>query len=70
VYADGHVYLTARKGIITVIEAGRQFKILAQNDLGEVMTSSPVITNGRIYLRTFQSLYAIQGKPAGATASE
>ncbi|MBW3538969.1 MAG: PQQ-binding-like beta-propeller repeat protein [Planctomycetes bacterium] len=60
VYADGHIYTTARDGVITVTKAGRDFEIVAQNELGEDMASSPVISNGTIYLRTFDALWAIR----------
>ena len=59
VYADGHIYTTARKGVVTVMKAGPKFEIVAQNDLGESISASPVISNGRIYIRTFDALYAI-----------
>ena len=59
VYADGHIYTTARKGIVTVVKAGPQFEIVSQNDMQESISSSPVISNGRIYIRTFDALYAI-----------
>jgi outer membrane protein assembly factor BamB len=62
VYADGHIYLTARKGIVTVVKAGREFEVVAKNDLGEPITASPVISGGRIYLRSFDALYAIGAK--------
>ncbi len=59
VVADGKLYLTARDGVITVVALGREFKLLAQNRMGEDISSSPVISGRRIYLRTFQALYAI-----------
>jgi len=59
VYADGKIYLTARKGIVTVVKAGREFEILASNELGESISASPAISNGRIYIRSFDALYAI-----------
>lgn len=59
VAADGKIYTTSRGGVVTVTAAGPEFKILAQNKLGEDMSASPAISNGRIYLRTFDSLYAI-----------
>jgi outer membrane protein assembly factor BamB len=59
VYADGRIYLTARDGVVTVVKAGRQFEILATNDTEDPMTSSPAISNGRIYLRGFGNLWAI-----------
>jgi outer membrane protein assembly factor BamB len=60
VYADGKIYVTARKGVVTVIKAGREFEVIAKNDLGEVTTASPVISNGTIYIRTFDALWAIR----------
>jgi outer membrane protein assembly factor BamB len=59
VYADGHIYTTARNGIISVIKAGPKFEIVQQNDMQESISASPVISNGRIYIRTFDALYAI-----------
>jgi outer membrane protein assembly factor BamB len=62
VYADGHIYLTARKGIVTVVKAGREFEVVATNNMQEPITASPVISGGRIYLRSFDALYAIGAK--------
>ena len=47
---------------VTVVEAGRTFKIMSQNDLGESLAASPAISNGTIYLRTFDVLWAIRSK--------
>ncbi len=62
VYADGKVYLTSRIGVITVIKAGRDFEVLAENDLGEPISASPVFANGTLYLRGFENLWAIKNK--------
>jgi outer membrane protein assembly factor BamB len=62
VYGDGHLYTCARNGKISVIEAGKELAIDSVNDLGEEITASPAIANGRIYVRTFQSLWAIGEK--------
>ena len=63
VYADGKLYLTARDGTISVVAAGKEFNMLAQNDLGgESISSSPAVANGRIYFRTFDALWAIEQK--------
>ena len=59
VYANGHIYLTSRDGVITVVKAGREFKIVASNSMGEVIAASPAIANGTLYLRSYQALYAI-----------
>jgi hypothetical protein len=60
VLADGRLYLTARDGRVTVVQAGREFKVLAVNELGEDQSASPAISAGTIYLRTFKHLYAIR----------
>ena len=58
-YADGHIYLTARDGVISVVKAGRKFELVASNELGEAISSSPAISGGKIYFRTFDSLIAV-----------
>jgi outer membrane protein assembly factor BamB len=61
VMAGGHIYLTARDGYITVVKPGREFKVVAENKLdGESITATPAISNGTIYLRTFDRLFAIR----------
>ena len=60
VYADGRIYLTARDGTVTVVKAGTDFEILATNSLDELISASPAISGGRIYLRTFAGLYAVK----------
>lgn len=62
IYADGHIYFCAKDGMCTVMKAGREFEIVAQNDLGEPITASPVVSNGVLYLRSYNALYAIRGK--------
>jgi outer membrane protein assembly factor BamB len=63
VYADGKIFLTARDGTISVVAAGKEFKMLSQNNLsGESISSSPAIADGRIYFRTFDALWAIEQK--------
>jgi len=61
VAADGHVYLTARDGVVTVIKAGPKFEQVAVNKLPDSLYASPALSNGRIYLRGFATLYAIGG---------
>jgi len=59
VYADGKIFLIARDGKVTVVKPGKKFEVIAQNDIEEPLASSPAISNGRIYLRSFEALYAI-----------
>jgi len=62
VSADGKIYIVGREGIGLVVQAGREFKILATNDLKDTTYASPAISNGRIYIRTWKHLYCIGNK--------
>ena len=44
------------------MKMGRAFEVLAENELGEPQTASPVISNGTLYMRTYEALYAIRAK--------
>lgn len=59
VYADGHIYLTARDGMVSVVKTGKTFEMVAQNNLEEDVAASPAISNGRIYFRTFKHLWSV-----------
>ena len=58
VAADGKVYMVSQTGKVTVLGAGRPWKILAVNDLGEDCYATPAIADGRIYIRTRDALYS------------
>jgi outer membrane protein assembly factor BamB len=66
VAADGKVYFTNEQGQVTVLKAGAQFEVLAQNPLGEVCLSTPAISDGAIYFRTEGHVVAV-GRPKAAT---
>jgi outer membrane protein assembly factor BamB len=59
VVADGKLYVTSEDGITTVLEAGREFKVLAENDLAGYTLSSPAISEGQIFIRTDKYLFCI-----------
>lgn len=61
VYADGNIYICAKDGVCTVVKAGRNFELVASNEMGgEPITASPVIANGTLFIRTYDALYAIR----------
>jgi len=62
VYADGKIFTTSRRGWITVTKAGREFKVLAENSMGDDISASLAISNGTIYIRSFGALWAIRGR--------
>ena len=59
VLADGKIYITNEDGLTSVFRAGPKFEILAENDFGEYVLSSPAVSNGQIFIRTDKFLYAI-----------
>ena len=62
VVADGKLYLVGREGTMPVVKAGKEFDLVAKNKLPDTFTSSPAISNGRIYLRGWNYLWAIGEK--------
>jgi outer membrane protein assembly factor BamB len=59
VWADGKIYFLAENGRMTVIEDGPEFKVAAQNDLGEKCCASPAIAQGNLFIRSDKTLYCI-----------
>lgn len=60
VLIGNHILLCAKDGTCTVVKAGRDFEIVAKNELSEPITASPAVANGTLYIRTYDALYAIQ----------
>jgi outer membrane protein assembly factor BamB len=62
IWVDGRVYLLSEQGKTTIIEAEPQFKILAENDLGEKCCASPAVSQGHIFIRSEHNLFCIRPK--------
>jgi len=60
VHVNGKIFLTNDDGQTFVVEAGRQFKLLRTNELGEQTLASPALVDGTWYWRTANSLRAIR----------
>lgn len=70
VAADGLLYLTNEEGEVHVIEAGREYKKVRTNLLGEICLTTPAISRGMMLFRTRNYLVAVGNKKAaegGAT---
>jgi outer membrane protein assembly factor BamB len=61
VAADGRIYVTSQRGLVTVVTAGDALEVLARNDLGEVVQASPVPVDDLLFIRTATQLYAFRG---------
>src|SRR5262249_35794117 len=57
--ADGKVYVTTEDGEPFVIKAGAGFEVIAKNPLGEIVLSTPAISDGTLYIRTTGNVLAI-----------
>ena len=59
VAADGRIYLSSEDGEILVVAAGRQFRLVATNTMGEPLMASPALSDGVMYVRAASTLFAI-----------
>jgi outer membrane protein assembly factor BamB len=57
--ADGKIYVSNEEGQTFVIKAGPQFELLGTNELGELVLSTPAISDSVLYVRTSASVLAI-----------
>ncbi len=62
VAADGKIYVAAEDGKAAVIQAGADWQLLRVNDMEEGMKATPALLDGKIYLRTANSLYCFAQK--------
>lgn len=62
VVADGKVYLASEGGAVVVLAAGPEFKLLAENELGELIMATPVVVDDCVFIRTEGHLYCFQKK--------
>jgi outer membrane protein assembly factor BamB len=63
IYADGRVYFFSEEGKVTVIDAGRSFKVLAENYLDDGFMASPAVDGRALFLRTKTHVYRVEGPP-------
>jgi hypothetical protein len=59
VAADGRLYFASEDGDVFVVRAGAPYAEIAKNPVGEVIMSTPAISNGTIYIRTMGGVVAI-----------
>ena len=58
VAADGRIYFASDSGVVTVIAAGEELKVLSRNPLDERIMATPAIVDDTLYVRTDSKLYA------------
>jgi len=61
-FADGKIFLTSEDGKGTVLAAGREFKVLEENELGERTFAAFAAADGSLFVRTDKQLYCFKDK--------
>jgi len=64
VAAEGKVFFTGEEGEVHVVRAGPRFELLARNPLGELILSTPAVSEGVLFFRTRGHLVAIGARAA------
>lgn len=57
--AGGKVYFFSKEGKAAIVDAVRQFKVIARADLGEEIVASPAAAAGDLFVRTRGHIYRI-----------
>lgn len=57
VAADGKVYAADETGQVSVIKPGADWSVIRTNPMGEAVYATPVVMDGRLFVRTQEALY-------------
>jgi outer membrane protein assembly factor BamB len=57
---DGKVYIASEHGKVVVLRAAGDWEILAINDFDSDIYATPALSEGTMYIRTRDALYAIE----------
>jgi outer membrane protein assembly factor BamB len=68
VAADGKLYFASEDGDVMVVKAGPKYEFLGTNPMGEVMMATPAVSDGTLFIRTKDNLYAVGAAPAPTAA--
>jgi len=60
VAAEGKIYFANEDGKVAVVKAGREWEVLAVNELDEAIHATPALSGGQVYLRTSEGLYRFE----------
>ena len=59
-HADGRIYISNKEGKTTIIKPGREFKVLAVNQLDGFLGASPSVAGKSLLLRSKTHLYRVE----------
>jgi outer membrane protein assembly factor BamB len=67
IHANGRIYFCNQEGMTTVVKAGHDFKVLAENQLDEGFMASPAVVGNALFLRSNTHLYRIENQAKAAS---
>lgn len=70
VASDGKIYLSSEDGEVFVVKAGPKHELLSTNPVGEVMMSTPAISDGLVIVRGINHLFAFGEAAPAKTAKK
>ena len=59
IFADGKIWMLDRGGMMHILKPGRELEILAQPELGEESSCTPVMVGDGLFIRGTENLYRI-----------
>jgi outer membrane protein assembly factor BamB len=62
VAGDGKIYTASGQGVVTIFAAGNKAEVLSSRDFDERIAATPVLADGRVYVRTEKALYCFGAK--------
>ena len=58
-YIDGKIYIGDEDGDVTVLQAGKELKVIAESNMNSSVYSTPVPANGVLYINNRNQLFAL-----------
>ena len=60
IYADGKIYVCSEEGKVAVLAPEKEFKLLAENRLGNGIMAAPIAVGRALFIRTKSDIYRIE----------
>lgn len=62
--ADGKVYFASEPGVLTIMAAQKDWRILSSRDFREKIFATPAVSGGNLFIRTEEAMYSFHAAPA------
>jgi outer membrane protein assembly factor BamB len=62
VAGDGKIYACNEAGVMSIIKAGTNWSVIGKHDFGEKILATPVVIEGRMFIRTETAVYCFGRK--------